>query len=260
MGYPEIDSGSGEQAARCYNSLIVVDEKGELVLNYRKAFLYYADETWAAEGDADRGCLKVGLGVGLEKKEVDTSFGICMDINPYKFEAPFTEWEFANRVLDSKSQLVVLSMAWLTLLSKEELDGLAHRPELDTFNYWIQRFLPLVRRKMGHRIDADDGSDGAAKKIIIVFANRTGEEPNPGENPPARYAGTSAIVAVSQRTGVGQSASDDDRIGDPHANSAPFDVKILCWDLMGATTEGICFADTGVEPEMVFGLVKASRE
>lgn len=265
MGYPEIEKGAGAEAGpasreqeTCYNSLLVVDENGELVLNYRKSFLYYADETWAAEGDVERGFLKVSF--GEHRPQVDTTFGICMDINPYKFEAPFTAWELANRVLDSKSQLVILSMAWLTLLSREELDALADQPEMDTFNYWIQRFLPLIRRKMQHEAGVDgDGN----KKIVIVFANRTGEEPGTGEKPPARYAGTSAIIAVTQqpriRPGVGQPASPDDE--DPHAGDgdSSFDAKILCWDLMGATKEGICFADTDAQPEMVFGLVKARR-
>jgi protein N-terminal amidase len=32
------------------------------------------------------------------------------------------------------------------------------------------------------------------------------------------------------------------------------EVKITCWDLLGAGEEGICFADTTAEPKMVFGL------
>lgn len=254
MGYPEIEreslatsSGPSEdgQGERYYNSLLVVDENGDLVLNYRKAFLYYTDETWAAEGDAARAFLR--LPFGSPARQVDTTFGICMDINPYKFEAPFTAWEFANRVLDSNSQLVVLSMAWLTLLSREELDSLADQPDLATFNYWIQRFLPLIRRRMGHEEDLD--GKGGVKKIVIVFANRAGEEPSPGDAPPARYAGTSAVIAVTQRPQVGRSGSGNEE--DPYANA-----EILCWDLMGATAEGICFADTAQEPDKAFGLVK----
>ncbi|RHZ48604.1 putative protein N-terminal asparagine amidohydrolase [Aspergillus thermomutatus] len=263
VGYPEIEiervtaaAAGGERSAqlqeKCYNSLLVVDEEGEVLLNYRKTFLFCTDETWAAEGTAERGFHELVFNSGVPglTSRMATSFGICMDINPYKFEAPFTAWEFANRVLDSKSQLVILSMAWTTFMSREELDALAHKPDLDTFNYWIQRFWPLVKEKMRHDVDIgfDDHEAECAKekKIVIVFGNRCGEEGS------VRYAGTSAIVAITQRPRVLQDGEAGEEL--------PFDVKILCWDMLGATTEGICFADTTADPKTVFGLVKASQK
>ncbi|KAL5356548.1 carbon-nitrogen hydrolase [Aspergillus floccosus] len=272
VGYPEIEAASTERdqassPGTCYNSLLVVDERGEVILNYRKTFLYYTDETWAAEGDAARSfhTLTLGPPSSPSSKAVATSFGICMDINPYRFEAPFTAWEFAHRVLDSKTQLVVLSMAWLTLLSREELDRLADRPDMDTFNYWIQRFLPLVRKRMQHSVDVDGEGDEAGKQIIIVFANRAGEEAGEDGASPARYAGTSTILAIRQRPAPQSRAagavSDGEGGEDGSASDGPdasaFDVKILCWEMMGAGSEGICFADTTADPRMVFGLVKA---
>ncbi|GFF33961.1 protein N-terminal amidase [Aspergillus lentulus] len=260
VGYPEIEvAADGESSAqpqeKYYNSLVVVSEEGEVVVNYRKTFLYFTDETWASEGTAEQGFHQLVFNNGSAERgdvltsRVATSFGICMDINPYKFEAPFTAWEFANRVLDSKSQLVILSMAWTTFMSREELDALADKPDLDTFDYWIQRFWPLVRQKMRH--DVDLGSDGheagdpKEKSIVIVFGNRCGEEGS------VRYAGTSAIIAITQRPGVVQDGDAGEEL--------PFDVKILCWDMLGATTEGICFADTTADPKIVFGLVKRSQ-
>lgn len=272
VGYPEIESASPDtEQAKYYNSLLVVDEDGKVIHNYRKSFLYFTDETWATEGNVERGFYELSLHPGDDTasatdvtgvirrdasdppgRQVATSFGICMDINPYKFEAPFTAWEFANRVLDSKSQLVILSMAWLTLLSREELDALAGQPEMDTFNYWLNRFWPLVEKKMQHAGDLD-GPEESPKRVVIVFANRTGEEPAADDTkPPARYAGTSAVVAVTQRLRpggsrvTGQADGIDDEPG--------FDVKVLCWDLLGAVEEGICFADTTADPKMVFGL------
>ncbi|GKZ79345.1 carbon-nitrogen hydrolase [Aspergillus niger] len=277
VGYPEVYRGDDAQQAdssnpteTCYNSLLVVDETGDIILNYRKSFLYYTDETWAAEGNPQQGYHQLSFPNSSQssvESQIATSFGICMDINPYRFEAPFTAWEFANRVLDTKSELVILSMAWLTLLERNELDSLGDEPDLDTFNYWIQRFMPLIRKKMGHEtnFDGDDASHG--KKIIIVFANRAGEEPGAEGTNPARYAGTSAIVAITQKPTI-RTWSKETSIeeGDPGADTdaaetdAPsFDTKILCWDMMGATTEGICFADTTADPSMVFGLVKASK-
>lgn len=249
VGYPEIEKDSQQpDQVTYYNSLLVVDEKGEVIHNYRKSFLYYTDETWAAEGQIERGFRDLQI----QEKRVATSFGICMDINPYKFEAPFDKWEFATRVLDSKSQLVILSMAWLTLLSREELDALKHKPEMDTFNYWLQRFWPLIKKRMTH--DADiDGDRNSPKKVVIVFANRAGEEP-PGDETklPARYAGTSAILAITQNP-----AANPEQDSESSYLEASFDVKILCWDLLGATEEGVCFADTTTDPKMVFALRKS---
>jgi protein N-terminal amidase len=275
VGYPEIeeagadpDDGLDGPQATYYNSLLVVDETGEVLHNYRKTFLYYTDETWAAEGDAKRSFLELTFGKSHEQHshhlKIATSFGICMDINPYKFERPFTDWEFANQVIDSKSQLVILSMAWLTTMAREDLGSLAGKPEMDTYNYWIQRFWPLIKKRFRHDANFDDDEAESGKKTVIVFANRSGEEEGAEGANPALYAGTSAIIAVTQRPrspsvdGGNDSAngSDDDKSGEEGTSS--MDVKILCWDMMGAAEEGICFADTTMEPKMVFGLVKAS--
>ncbi|KAL2010202.1 hypothetical protein VTN00DRAFT_6009 [Thermoascus crustaceus] len=316
VGYPEIQrasSSSDKEAGaedKCFNSLLVVDEEGQILLNYRKRFLYYTDETWAAEGDVEGfHSFTFGRDKSLPEpsssssssqlpsdsnravqKHVPATFGICMDINPYRFEAPFTAWEFANRVIDSQSQLVILSMAWLTFLGPEELASLEARgrPDMDTFNYWIQRFWPLIEKRMGHEGDIDDecyhlgecghdGKDDGAtvggkpmhkKKVVIVFANRAGEEePVAEDKPPARYAGTSAVIAVTQQQpcrigggGTRGGGSEDVGGGDGGEEKKGFDVKILCWDMMGAREEGVCFADTRADPKMVFGLVRRSSK
>lgn len=272
IGYPEIeDSDNSPNGANYYNSLLVINENGEVIHNYRKSFLYYTDETWAAEGSVERGfhelsfyppCTSLSTRESDEaaaERRVATSFGICMDINPYKFEAPYTAWEFAHRVLDSKSHLVILSMAWLTLLSREELDALEGQPEMDTFNYWLNRFWPLIEKKMQHDGDIDGSADaGGSKKVVIVFANRAGEEPAADDTkPPARYAGTSAVIAVTQRPRSERSSREGREDG--AAEESAFDVKILCWDLLGAAEEGICFADTTGDPRMVFALKSKAR-
>ncbi|KAJ5573880.1 Carbon-nitrogen hydrolase [Penicillium hispanicum] len=289
VGYPEIeDSADASLPAKYYNSLIVVDEHGQVIHNYRKSFLYFTDETWAAEGNVERGFRELtfrareelessrttervddtlrdtaaaasanGRPAPEEDKRVATSFGICMDINPYKFEAPFTAFEFANRVLDSQSQLVILSMAWLTHASREELAALDGAPEMDTFNYWLLRLRPLFEKQMRHARDLDGQAAGvdadAPKKLVVVFANRAGEEPAADDTkPPARYAGTSTVLAVTQRP-----AARGSREGVIDVEPA-LDVKILCWDMLGATEEGICFADTTANPKMVFALRKSA--
>ena len=167
-------------------------------------------------------------------------------------------------MLSSKTQLVIISMAWLSLLNREELNALADKPDMDTFQYWIRRFWPLLEKKMNHNTDIDSGNSGTTpttRRVIIVFSNRVGEETGGAEPfPTARYAGTSAVIAVTQRPQNGQSLQSRGKEQGGAATSGtgeevPFDVMILCWDIMGAAEEGICFADTTSDPKMVFGLV-----
>lgn len=259
VGYPEID----EAGQRYYNSLLVVDQTGKVIHNYRKRFLYYTDETWASEGDAGRGftSLEFDSVKGMDVPEstthhVPTTFGICMDINPYKFQAPFTEWEFANRVLQSRSQLVILSAAWLTVDGRALLSTPSQQPDMDTFNYWIRRFWPLLEKRMTHEGTLDGSVSPSEKRIVIVFANRTGvEEGTGGIIPTAIYAGTSTIVAISQRLDSNRANNSTE-----DAPSEPQDVKILCWEIKGAREEGICFADTQTDPKKTFVAVGRSAE
>lgn len=108
VGYPEqVDvSHKWPTSPEYYNSAIVVNNEGETIANYRKHFLYMIDETWALEGRGFGNEVIPGLG--------RTAMGICMDINPYKFEAPWDAFEFAFHVLEIKANLVIVSMAWLT--------------------------------------------------------------------------------------------------------------------------------------------------
>jgi protein N-terminal amidase len=270
VGYPEVENiESNESTAsrvvsieNCFNSLLVVDENGEVVLNYRKRFLYYTDEAWASEGEVN-GFRTLGLKsstLGLIHR-VPTSFGICMDINPYRFEAPYTAWEFANQVLESQSQLVLLPMAWLTSSTKTHLLELGSTtPDMHTFNYWIGRFWPLIERQKQrqlsnggngtHPVSVED-SDGdlTDQDIVLVFANRSGEEDGGRVIPSALYAGTSTIIALRSTRSTAAN-------GEINATGGLSDCQILCWDMKGALEEGICFADTTTEPKMIFRLAK----
>ena len=137
-----------------------------------------------------------------------------MDLNPHKFTAPWEEYEFASHALASGSELLVLSMAWLTRLDPLELAARAQEPDLATLSYWVERLKPLVE---------------AEKEVIAVFGNRGGEEA--GKNPigieeGVRYAGSSWVGEIGN--GV---------------------IKI--WDIMGRAEEGILVVDTQKEPKYI---------
>ncbi|KAI0852298.1 carbon-nitrogen hydrolase [Daldinia vernicosa] len=174
VGYPESCDVKAKwpTGPEYYNSAIVVNGEGETIGNYRKSFLYYTDETWALEGGEG---FWQGVIPGLGNR--NTSLGICMDINPYKFEAPFHAFEFAFHVLEMGSNLVILTMAWLTREDGRMFSRMPNDPDLETLTYWVTRLEPLIRA------ESED-------EIIVVFANRCGIEDD------AVYAGTSAVIGI----------------------------------------------------------------
>ncbi|CAF3616741.1 unnamed protein product [Fusarium graminearum] len=172
VGYPEKVDLSAHWPANpeYYNSTIVVNAEGETIANYRKHFLYYTDESWALEGNQ-------GFFEGWIPGLGNTSIGICMDLNPYKYEAPWDAFEFAFHVLEAGSNVVIVSMAWMTREEPRKFTRMPNEPDMDTLTYWVTRLEPLIRQ------DTRD-------EIIVVFCNRCGNEDE------VLYAGTSAVIGI----------------------------------------------------------------
>ncbi|KAI1776295.1 carbon-nitrogen hydrolase [Hypoxylon cercidicola] len=171
VGYPEkVDvAHRWPTSPEYFNSAIIVDQNGDTIGHYRKTHLYYTDETWALEGSGFYKGHLPGLG--------NVAMGICMDINPYRFEAPWHAMEFAFHVLEMEANLVILSMAWLT---REDLEVWSTKSQdacMETLTYWVTRLEPLIRAE-------------GEEEIIVVFCNRTGVEDD------AVYAGTSAVIGI----------------------------------------------------------------
>ncbi|MCJ1306986.1 Carbon-nitrogen hydrolase [Agyrium rufum] len=210
-----------------YNAQVTVSPEGKVLSHYRKKHLYYVDEAWAREGsssewlsadlifprrkktgndnsnyearipESSHRSMEQGplprenkLSIGQSAETLRASFGICMDLNPYRFVAPRLAYEFATAAVANLSSLIILTMAWTTW-SPSDLPPAtdAVSPHLETLNYWVNRLLPVVR---------------ADKTSIIVVANRTGEDPglppNLNWNMPACdrvcYVGTSSIMRL----------------------------------------------------------------
>ncbi|KAK7432741.1 hypothetical protein QQZ08_000601 [Neonectria magnoliae] len=172
VGYPEkVDLADRWPAnPEYYNSAIVVSYEGDTVANYRKTHLYYTDETWALENP--KGFFGKPL-PGLGR----VSIGICMDLNPYKFQTPWDTFEFANHVVNSRTRLVVVSMAWITQENPQLFGQEPQEADMNTLTYWISRLEPIIRAEWD-------------EEVIVVFANRTGSEDE------VTYAGTSAVVGI----------------------------------------------------------------
>jgi len=79
-----------------------------------------------------------------------------MDINPYRFETQFTDFEFSNFHKEKGTTFFPCSMAWLSSDGGED----------SLFNYWLTRFSPIILQK--------DKTD--FKPYIIAISNRNGTE------------------------------------------------------------------------------------
>ncbi|KAI0868892.1 hypothetical protein GGS24DRAFT_506309 [Hypoxylon argillaceum] len=172
VGYPEkVDvKPKWPTSPEYYNSVIVVNNDGETIANYRKTFLYYTDETWALEGqEGFYGGFIPGLG--------NTSLGICMDINPRRFEAPWHAFEFAFHCLEVEANIVIMTMAWNTRQDARMFSRMPNEPDMETLTYWVSRLEPLIRSE-------------TQEEIIVIFCNRCGIEDD------AVYAGTSAVIGI----------------------------------------------------------------
>jgi protein N-terminal amidase len=220
VGYPEAaEEGnyntifdkhiSAEVGTVAYNSLVFVSSAGDVVAHYRKSFLYYTDETWAQEG---QGFWAGVLPVGATGQQVKAAAGICMDINPYKFEAPWTAYEFANHAREARAKIVVISMAWLTRLSGAELAGEVMVPDQHTISYWVDRLSPLF------------GPQGTESETIVICANRAGEEGTDPRLGDVRYAGSSCVMGLTKEE------------------------QVRIWDVLGRAQEGVLVVDTHSAP------------
>lgn len=167
VGYPEI---TVSEPSKRYNSTVTVAPNQNILVNYRKSHLYYTDESWAFEGKPPffTGNLE-GLG--------EVALGICMDINPHLFMAPWDKYEFASSALAAEVPVVAISMAWLTRLSLDELVDNSRQPDTNCITYWIERFSPILNSQ-------------SQRPTTIICANRCGNE---GE---ALYAGSSTIMSM----------------------------------------------------------------
>ncbi|KAI2487350.1 amidohydrolase [Pyrenophora tritici-repentis] len=188
IGYPEITDPSTNptDTQTQYNSTVTVSPQGEVLHNYRKSFLYYTDETWASEGPGSRSHKLANNAspdnpffTGQLGALGKVTLGICMDINPYKFVSPWSDYEFCSLALSSQSSLICISMAWLCHLTPTELAKDPSQPDVATVAYWVERFQPLVEAK----------SD---RPFYVVLANRCGMEKG------LCYAGSSTVIRIEK--------------------------------------------------------------
>jgi protein N-terminal amidase len=142
-----------------YNSIAFVSPQGSLIDVYDKHFLFMTDENWAMEGSGFKSIPVPSLGT--------IGFGICMDINPKQFKAPFDSFEFAHFHLQHHSDILFLSMAWLAS---------GNGDSMSLIRYWLARLQPLIMNP--------------SRSVKVFICNRVGREND------TVFAGTSCVLEV----------------------------------------------------------------
>ncbi|KAI5951562.1 NTA1 [Candida jiufengensis] len=222
IGYPEINVEKATETI--YNSCAVFDRKGELIYNYRKTFLYETDEVWGSSENPNKNFEPIILNFDNTEdsssskldnnlnKSIISNIGICMDLNPYKFEAPFNKFEFSSSCYNNRSKLIICPMAWLSpnspsikkqedqesptlqKLSSEQYQShlvkeaqeikLPNEPNYETINYWILRFFPFLKHPYSYYPKWFSQNE----KINVLICNRIGKEDS------IIYGGSSCIL------------------------------------------------------------------
>lgn len=207
IGYPEVSRG------KTFNSALVVDETGQVIYNYRKTHLYETDEKWGCKENEhkDFAPFYLTLGKNDRKKTFLTNVGICMDLNPYKFEEPFNKFEFSLLCWGNDSSLIIVPTAWLssdspsiqedwsekakTEKALEWQTKFASRKDLTSenranslLNYWILRFFPFLSHPSNQL-------PPKLHKTTVVLCNRSGIEGD------TLYGGSSSIIQFDPSQG-----------------------------------------------------------
>ncbi|CAG8703484.1 1716_t:CDS:2, partial [Dentiscutata heterogama] len=166
VGYPQIVKGN---PGKYYNSICFVGRNGDLIETYQKTHLFMTDENWAEEGPGFKSINVPELG--------KVGFGICMDLNSYKYQTPFTTFEFARFHLRQQSDIILCSMAWLS-------GG-------NPVDYWCQRLLPLYNDTYVNDEDLQNLDATRNRNILFVASNRTGFENG------STFCGNSCVISIS---------------------------------------------------------------
>ncbi|GLE02594.1 hypothetical protein PINS_up011435 [Pythium insidiosum] len=167
-GYVERDAADH---SRLFNSMMVLSPDGELVCNPRKTFLYETDKLWATPGDGFRTWHCPWL-------DKTIAFGICMDINPDDFTAPFDRFEFATHAATARADLVLFACAWTDF--EPDSDDV-----MPTVNYWATRLTPII--------DALQANEYGGKSAChFLVSNRIGTENG------TFFVGASCVISLQE--------------------------------------------------------------
>ena len=134
---------------------------------------------------------------------------------------------------------------------------MAGQPDLQTLEYWVRRLrqLPEEGEESENGVEGDiDGVEGDIdgvkedeKQIVVIFANRTGEEGVAERIVDVRYAESSYVM------GMQKSQRDADDCDDDNGDAARAG-GVRLWSILGRAEEGALILDTDEEPKFGLGM------
>jgi protein N-terminal amidase len=154
-GYPEKYFNSITNKYEYYNSCMIVNRNGKASPSYRKHFLYEMDKTWCIEGE-DFGYMEIET---LNGNKVKLGIGICMDLNPYEFTAPWDAMEMANFCLKKDVDVILFLTNWI---DNEPFKN-TKKEIMQMINYWVMRLEPFFEKP-------------PIKPVYFLAADRCGKE------------------------------------------------------------------------------------
>ena len=193
LGYPEKQDPTKdnwpENSPQIYNSAILFNDEGEVILNARKKKLS-ASERWATPGElSDFVFLKsrggstyktlVGISTDLwyatlqHVQKCTSIFIVLTKGRPDDATTPEQRFEFANHALDVEASILILCMAWEMAENNPDSEG----PDMSILCHWVLALRPIINARL-------------PREIIVIFGNRVGEERE------TRYGGSSAVLGI----------------------------------------------------------------
>ncbi|CDW87326.1 carbon-nitrogen family protein [Stylonychia lemnae] len=160
----------------CYNSMLIVDENGCIIKNYRKNQQFYSELKWALSGK----CFEyVDAFLHRHQRSFRFGLGICQDI-----------WfQYGNQYID---------MRWAQFCEDNDVDSIlfmTNWPDWEVFKseevitqtaltVWLNRMIPIT------------ASQKKDKNVYLVIASRTGVECGYG------YVGSSAYFQLKPNISI----------------------------------------------------------
>ena len=105
VGYVEKDDDDD----KLYNSALMVDRNGQMILNHRKKLLYGTDKEWVRAGDSFQ---SVDI-TNTKGQSLRMGVAICMDIDYYEFIEP-NEHELGDYLCKNKCDGLLFISAWVS--------------------------------------------------------------------------------------------------------------------------------------------------